>query len=108
MIKFLDLRRHGVDPGILSSEYYSHAGRRSSRWAKSADGVAGGETLFQAANCYSNALRCAARFIDGSGRTRCRWERSAGHIYETGRDKEVLAREITSCLFSLHLNPSVK
>src|SRR4029077_9548249 len=23
----LDLRRHGVEPGILSSEYYSHAGR---------------------------------------------------------------------------------
>jgi L-ascorbate metabolism protein UlaG (beta-lactamase superfamily) len=57
-------RRHGIDPGILSSEYYSNAGRRSSRWAKPADGVAGGEALFQAANCYSNALRCADGFID--------------------------------------------
>ena len=48
----------------LIQEYYSHAGRRSSRWAKPADGVAGGKPFFQAANCYSNALRCAAGFID--------------------------------------------
>jgi L-ascorbate metabolism protein UlaG (beta-lactamase superfamily) len=60
----LDFRRHGADPGILSSEYYSYAGRCSSRWAKPADGVAGSKPLFQTANCCSNALRCAAGFID--------------------------------------------
>jgi glyoxylase-like metal-dependent hydrolase (beta-lactamase superfamily II) len=53
--------------GVLSSEHHPDAGRRCSGWSDAADGVAGGDALFQAGGGNPDALRRVARVIDGGG-----------------------------------------
>src|SRR5260370_30065849 len=65
--------------------------RRSGRRTICADGMAGGESLLQAASGYSNALRRVARVVE-RGRHSCRGgRRCASEVHETGRDEKVLA-----------------
>src|SRR5207245_1056875 len=64
--------------------------RRGGRRTICAHGLAGGESLLQAASGYSNALRRVAQVVE-RGRHSCRGrKRFAGEIHETGRDAKIL------------------
>src|SRR5262249_1532979 len=86
----LDLWRHVIDPGILSSQHHPDGMRPCGRPTISAHGMAGGESLFQAASGYSNALRRVAGVLERGGHSRGRRKRSASEIHEAGRDAKIL------------------